>query len=115
MINTPPFIADNEDYDYYGSGNGFGSGHGYGYESFNLPRDHNHNVKKPEIHNRVRLIKTFDNPEHIPAGTNAYIIEQLGPNAYLLEVAIPDPTLVGMHRYTTLFATSNNFESCIKQ
>ena len=45
------------------------------------------------------------------AGTEAVIVDQLAPDCFILEVAIPDPTVVGDFRYVTLEAEASDFRA----
>lgn len=48
-----------------------------------------------------------------PAGSQGIIVEQLGENAWLIEVRVPDETLVGDAWYETIEVYEREFEKVI--
>jgi hypothetical protein len=58
---------------------------------------------RPEIYSSHKVVKPFcdDDKNQISVGMDVVIVDFLGPTDYIVEIAHPDDTLVGGHRFST--------------
>ena len=71
-------------------------------------------VKTMEPYKTIKVLvdKIGDSGYGLKAGAEAVIVEALGPgpDAYIIEFAIPDETLVGGHRFDTCTVAAEEIE-----